>query len=190
MTENEVESSKEEHAIVLDFLPNGYPLDDRPSYKKTPIAQTIGKDHFTLLEIVPKTSVFLQPNEQIYIGEGKRERVHHIVGKLAYTKLTGTAKSVLKNIVKKIVTSKPDKYVNFFNMAQPLTMRMHSLELLPGLGKKHMWEIIEERDIEPFKDFADLKKRVKLMPDPQKAIQKRIIKELSTEQKHNLFVDN
>ena len=185
----ELQLSKEEYCIVLDFLPNGYPMDDRPSYKKTPIAQTIGRDHFVLLEIVPKTGVFLQPNEVIYIGEGKRDKVHHIVGKLPIDRLTGTAKNTLNEVVKNIVEKHPEKFIEFFNKALPLTTRMHQLELLPGLGKKHMWEIIEEREVKPFKDFSDLKKRVKLMPDPEKAIIKRILSELTGAQKHYLFVE-
>jgi putative nucleotide binding protein len=184
------EHTKEEYAVVLDFLPNGYPLDDRPSYKKSPVAQAIGKQKFTLLEIVPKAGVFLQPNEEIYIGEGKRDKVHHIAGKLEHSKLTGTGKNTLKLVIKNIVETNQKLFVGFFNNAQPLTMRMHSLELLPGLGKKHMWEIIDEREVEEFKDFADLKKRVKLMPDPEKAIIKRILQELQGNQKHYLFVDN
>ena len=66
---------------------------------------------------------------------------------------------------------------------------MHSLELLPGLGKKHMWQILEERRGEPFKDFDDLKKRVKLIPDPEKIIIRRILKELEREEKHYIFLD-
>ena len=62
--------SKEEVAIVLDFLPNGYPFDKRPSHRKTAIAQALGKEHFVLLELVPKKDVFLQPYEEVYIGEG------------------------------------------------------------------------------------------------------------------------
>jgi putative nucleotide binding protein len=80
------------------------------------------------------------------------------------------------------------KFVDFFNKSQPLSTRMHTLELLPGLGKKHMWEIIEERRGEPFKNFEDLKTRVKLMPDPKKMIVKRIIMEIMGQEKHRLFV--
>ena len=48
--------------------------------------------------------------------------------------------------------------IEFFNKAAPLTTRMHQLELLPGLGKKHMWEIIEERKDKPFESsFPDFK---------------------------------
>ena len=59
----EMQQEKEEHAIILDFLPNGYPFDDRPMHKKTAIAQAMGKINFTLLELVPKKDIFLQPYE-------------------------------------------------------------------------------------------------------------------------------
>ena len=86
------ERKKEESAIILDFLPNGYHFDERPMYMKTPIAQAMGKEHFVLLELVPKKGIHLQPYEEVYIGEGKRDKVHHIVGKLQKDKLTATAK--------------------------------------------------------------------------------------------------
>jgi len=67
---------------------------------------------------------------------------------------------------------------------------MHQLELLPGLGKKHMWEIIEQRDEKPFESFEDIKKRVKLMPDPEKSVIKRIIHEIEGQEKHFVFVEH
>ena len=183
------EKSKEEAAIVLDFLPNGYPYDDRPMYMKTPIAQAIGKEHFVLLELVPKKGVHLQPFEEVYIGDGKRDKIHHIVGKIALGKLTATAKSELEFVIKDIVGKNEKRFIEFFNKAQPLSTRMHQLELLPGLGKKHMWEIIETRQENPFESFSDLKGRVKLMPDPEKTIIKRILQELEGTEKHKIFVD-
>jgi len=183
------ERAKEEYAIILDFLPNGYPMDSRPSHKKTPIVQAMGKRFFSLLELVPKKDIFLQPHQEIYIGEGKRDQIHHIVGRLPVDKLTRTAKSELEFMIKDVVNKNPDQFISFFNQAQPLTTRMHQLELLPGLGKKHMWQILEERKEASFKDFQDLKKRVKLMPDPEKAVIKRITSEIMGSEKHRLFVD-
>ncbi|MDO8643102.1 MAG: DUF655 domain-containing protein [Candidatus Woesearchaeota archaeon] len=180
--------AKEEYAIVLDFLQHGYPFDKRPSHKKTPIAQAIGKDHFTLLELVPKPGIFLQPYEEVYIGIDKRDKVHHINGKLEITRLTGTASQELHHVVEKMVMDHEQQFIKFFNTAAPLTTRMHQLELLPGLGKKHMWEIIEARDEKLFDNFDDLKKRVKLMPEPKKILVLRIISELEGREKHNLFV--
>ena len=180
---------REENAVVLDFLPNGYPFDKRPSHKKTAVAQALGKDHFTLLELVPKKEIFVQPYEEVYIGEGKREKIHHILGKLPLDKLTATAKSELDFVVKDLVKKKEKDFVEFFNKAQPLTTRMHQLELLPGLGKKHMWQILEARRDKDFESFTDIKKRVKLMPDPEKAIIRRIIAEIGGKEKHRIFVE-
>ena len=95
-----MEGAREETVIVLDFLPNGYPFDDRPAHLKNPIAQAIGKDHFVLLELVPKKEIHLQPYEEVYIGEGKRDKIHHIIGKLTLEKLSTTAKSEVKYVIK------------------------------------------------------------------------------------------
>lgn len=184
-----MEKAKEETVIILDFLPNGYALDERPMYMKTPIAQALGKERFVLLELVPKKEVYLQPYEEVYIGEGKRDKIHHIVGKLILSKLTTTAKTELRHVIGDIIKKNEKRFIDFFNTAQPLSTRMHQLELLPGLGKKHMWEIIEARREKPFESFEDLKKRVKLMPDPEKIIVRRILQELEGSEKHRLFVD-
>ena len=187
MESREEQKTKEEYAIVIDFLPNGYSHDDRPMFKKTPIVQAIGKNNFTLLELVPKKDIFLQPSEEVYIGDKERDKIHHINGRLSLKKLTPTAKAEIEQIIQKIVKENQARFVQFFNNAQPLSTRMHSLELLPGLGKKHMWQILEERRGEPFKDFVDLKNRVKLIPE--KIIIKRILKELEREEKHYIFLD-
>ncbi len=184
---------REEYAIVLDFLQHGYPFDKTPSHRKDSIVQAVGMNMFTLLELVPKEGIFLQPHEKIYIGEGKRDKIHHIIGKLPASKLTTSAQKELAFVVNEIVTREEARFVEFFNKAQPLTIRMHTLELIPGFGKKHMREITEKRDPrwdgKPFTSFADLKARVKLMPDPAKSIAKRIMDEILGEEKHRLFVD-
>ena len=189
MEQEKHEKSKEDTAIVLDFLPNGYSYDERPMYIKTPIAQAIGKGHFVLLELVSKKGIHLQPFEEVYIGDGKRDKIHHIIGKMDISKLTATAKSQLEFVIKDIIKKNDVKFIEFFNKAQPLSTRMHQLELLPGLGKKHMWQIIEIRQEKPFESFADLKNRVKLMPDPEKIVIKRIVQELEGSEKHKIFVD-
>jgi len=180
---------KEENAIVLDFLSNGYPFDSRPSHLKTPIVQAIGKKRFTLLEFCPKKGISLQPSEEVYIGEGKREKIHHILGRLQYDKLTNTAISTLELILKDLVKAREPDFVEFFNKAQPVTIRMHQLELLPGLGKKHMTAILEEREKQPFASFEDIKSRVKLIPDPEKTVIRRIMLEMEGHEKHRIFTD-
>lgn len=187
--ETQEKQVKEDQVIVLDFLPHGYPFDTRPSHKKTAIVQALGKTRFVLLELVPKKDMFIQPHEEVYIGEGKRDKIHHIVGRIGFDKLTATAKNELEFVIKEVVNKDAQRFIDFFNKAQPLTTRMHQLELIPGFGKKHMWEVIEQRNEKPFASFEDLKSRVKLIPDPEKAIVKRILQELMGGEKHNLFVE-
>lgn len=179
---------REEYAIILDFLPNGYAFDKRPFHKKTPVAQAIGKETYVLLELVPKKDCFLQPLEEVYIGEGKRDKVHHIMGRITPDKLTETGKSEVNFVIKDIVLKNEKRFVEFFNKAGPLSTRMHQLELLPGVGKKHMLEILDKRSDKPFESFVDIKERVTLLPDPEKIIQKRILLELGGKEKYYLFV--
>ncbi len=177
----------EEYAYILDFLPQGYPDDPRPLYQREPIIQAIGETYFTLLELVPKRNVEVSLHERVYIGKGYREKIERVRRRLSYDELTSVAKSELPYVLEKIVEMREKEFVDFFNNAQPVTTRMHQLELLPGIGKKTMWEILEERKRKPFESFEDISSRIR-MPDPKKVIVKRIIMELKGEDKYQLFV--
>ena len=178
---------KETHAIILDFLKHGYSQDKRPMHQKSAIAQAIGKDRFSLLELVPKKGEFLQPYEEVYIGDEKRDKIHHIAGRITLDKLTSTAKVELDFIIKDLVKKTEARFIEFFNKAGPINIRMHQLELLPGIGKKHAQEIIERRMEKEFDSLDDIRKRVKLLPNPEKVIIRRIYSELNNEDKHKIF---
>ena len=175
---------KEEYAIILEYLPNGYPLER----KMMPIAQAIGELNLTLLELVPRRGVSLDIGERVYIGEGKRDKIYYILGRLPREKLTESAKHPLQEFVKKIISERESKFLEFFNKSEAINKRIHQIELLPGLGKKHMQEILKQRKERPFESFQDMRKRIQNLPDPEKAIEKRIIKELTSLERHNLFV--
>ena len=177
---------REEQAIILDYLEHGYAFET--TSMKTSIAQALGTTHLTLLELVPKKGVHLQPYAEVYIGEGKRDDIHHIKGRIPLDKLTSTARSELPHALEKEIDNDEPRFLDFFNKAQPLTMRMHQLELLPELGKKHMWEILEARKEKPFESFEDLKNRVKLLPNPKQVVVKRILVELEGKDKHKIYI--
>ena len=174
---------KEEYAIILEYLPNGYPLEK----KMMPIAQAVGKDKLVLLELVPRRGVKLEIGESVYIGQGQRDKIYYILGRLNREKLTEAAKNQLKGVVEKIVKEREKDFVKFFNEAQAINKRVHQVELLPGLGKKHMQEILKQREEKPFESFEDLKQRIPNLPDPKKAIEKRILQELTNLERYNLF---
>ncbi len=168
----------EEYAIILDYLPLGYVKEGIPTYKRKPVAQAVGKEEFTLLELIPKEDVTLDIHQKVYIGSGKREEISRINRRLKYDDLTSTAKVELNYVIEEIIKAKEDKFIEFFNEAGPISTRLHQLELLPGIGKKHMWDIIKARKEKPFENFDDVKKRVPMLADPLKLISKRILLEL------------
>ena len=174
---------KEEYAIILDYLPNGYPLER----KMMPIAQAIGKKNLTLLEVVPRRGVSLESGEEAYIGEGKRDKIYYILGRLSGEKLTESAKAQLEEFITEVVKEREAEFVNFFNKAEAINKRLHQIEFLPSFGKKHMQEIIKQRQEKEFESFEEIKKRIPNLPDPEKAIEKRIFTELTTFERNNLF---
>ena len=88
-------TEKDDYAIILDYLPYGYPI----SGKSLPIAQAIGENSFILLELIPRRGISLSPKEKVYIGPEKRDKVYYIAGRLSREKLTETAKIQLQEFI-------------------------------------------------------------------------------------------
>jgi len=175
----------EEYAYVLDFLPYGKP-SSRPGYRPRAVVQVIGEGYFTLLEASVRDGVTLGAYQRVYVGKDRRNEIEYITGRIGYDELTTNAKLELVNLIERIVLNQEEKFVDFFNTAQAITPRMHALELIPGIGKKYMWQIIDEREKKPFSSFQDLQSRVNI-PNPTKLVAKRIIEEMSGESKYRLF---
>ncbi len=180
---------RETYARVLDFLPYGHPDDSRPVYQKKPLVQAIGEDKFVLMELSPKRDKTVVVYERVYIGEGEREVIDHVIKRLRYKELTPTAKMELPFLLEKIVKDDEKRFIRIFNEAKPITTRLHTLDLLPGIGKKLMWAILEERRKGEFSDFEDLTKRVKGLHHPERIIAKRIEEEIIDEDvKYKIFI--
>lgn len=163
----------EEYAIVLDYLPTGKSYSVKPE----PLVQLIGENKFTLLEAVAK-DVEIKVGERVYIGREERDKILLIKGRLSYNDLTEGAKKELQDAIYKIIKSNEKKFVELFNNASSLNIRMHSLELLPGIGKRHLTAILDAREEKKFESFEDITKRVQLLQDPIKLLVDRVIMEL------------
>lgn len=175
---------RDEWVIVLDFLQHGRIGMTRSE----PVAQAIGDKFFSLLEVVIREEAQVKPEERLYIGEGKRDKVKYVRGRVSMADLTVVARDDLPRIVEKIVDADQKRFVDFFNKSGPITTRLHQLELLPGIGKKHMWDVIEARKEKPFETFEEVSQRIKLLPDPKKAIIRRILDEMENKDRYKLFV--
>ena len=177
----------EDFAYVLDYLPHGRPGTTRTSHTSIGVLQLIGESYFTLLEAAPKKDADYNIRDRIFVGKGERALVSHIIGRINYERLTSAAKADLPVVIEEIIKNNEQNIMNFINNSQPVTPRMHSLELIPGIGKRLMFQILEQREREPFKGFDDLKSRINLT-DPLQLIVRRIIEELQGEEKYNIFV--
>ena len=90
-------------------------------------------------------------------------------------------------MVKKAVEERETDFVSFINNAKPISIRVHTLDLLPGIGKKNMEAMLKEREAKPFENFADLHKSVPTLADPAVVFVHRILNELQGDEKYYLF---
>ena len=179
----------EEYAYVLDCMPQSS-MASRGMKKET-ICYAVGDQEFKLFELVPKDGVELFSGDRVYIGKDQklREQIDHVKRRIEHKDLSNFASGELEHVVLQIVMANQDRFIRFYNDAQPLTLKKHMLEELPGLGKKMMQAILEERKTAPFKDFADLDARVPMLKGGAKLIVERIILEISdSERRRYLFV--
>ncbi|MGP8076231.1 MAG: DUF655 domain-containing protein, partial [Thermoplasmata archaeon] len=101
---------------------------------------------------------------------------------------TVSARTELTAALEGVVKRNSGRYLRFFNEAPAVSRRFHLLELLPGIGKKTMQQIVDERKTAPFASFEELEARVHVK-NPERLIVGRIEQELSgVEDKYRLFV--
>ena len=179
------EKKYEEYAYVLDFSPRGKSVVIKG--REGPIVQAIGEERLTLLELLAVENQDFEPGERVRIGKEGREKIVSVLGKLSFEELTPESKSSLLSVVERIVKSNELRYVAYFNELQPLTPRLHGLELIPGIGKTFMKQIVDGRERQPFKSFEEIQQRVGLR-EPAKLLARRIVEELSGGSRINLFI--
>lgn len=172
---------------ILDLLIHGHPEEDKPSWAKTPIAQVLTFPDFVLYEVkVNKNSDIEVQEQKTYEEFLNEEKLKEVLKKIDHNDLTSTSKALIQPILEKEVLKYEEEFINFFNNSTSITPRMHALKLLPGVGQKHMWEILEARQRQKFGTFQDISDRTSIS-NPTKLIAQRIIKELQRDVKYYLF---
>ncbi|WP_255170826.1 DUF655 domain-containing protein [Natrononativus amylolyticus] len=189
MSDVDTDETTVRRAVVLDYLPHGLSDDGRPQYQKSPAGYALGLEDFQLYEIA------FDPDERVTIGNrvvvdpaDERDVVDecHTV---AYEGLTSGAQSELEYVVGDLVEEDEERFVDFYNEAQPITLRLHQLNLLPGIGKKLRNGILDERKRKPFESFEELEERVSGLHDPDDVLVQRILEELRDDDlKYRTFV--
>ncbi len=175
----------EEYAYVLDFTQRAKSSTVRG--KEGMIIQAVGEERLTLLELLGAQNLSVEIGERVYIGREGRDKVMSVLGRLEYEYISQSAKNELPSVIEKIVITNQKRFIDYINMAQPMTPRIHALELIPGIGKTYMMTIIKEREKKKFESFSEIQQRVGLR-EPAKLLAKRIVDEITGEARMNLFV--
>lgn len=175
----------EEYAYILDYMQNGKSSIVR--MREGVIVHAIGEEHLTLLELLGINNEKFSIGERVFIGKDGREKIISVLGRLDYNHISQSAKNELPTVIEKIVNVNEPRFVEYFNSSQPMTPRVHSLELIPGIGKTYMKSILDEREKRKFESFLDLQNRTGLR-EATKLIAKRIYEEISGETRMNIFV--
>ena len=169
----------------MDFIPNGRSTVIRG--REGSIVQAIGEENLVILEILSTNNVTFDSGERIYIGKEGRKKIISVLGRLNYGDLSANAKNEIPYVCEKIVLANEQRFVKYFNESMPVTPRLHSLELIPGIGKTYMMQILNGREKLPFVSFEDISKRSGLR-DVVKLVTRRIIEELQGNTRIFLFV--
>ena len=173
-------------AVLLDVLPNGRPDDDRPGYQKSPIAYGLGVTDFRLYEIALLDDADVSVSDRLPLGEDGPVGRYREVG---FDDLTRNAAAEIEYAVEAIVDGDERRFVDFFNEAGPITLRLHQLNLLPGIGKKLRNNVLDERKRGPFESFEDLTDRISGLHRPREVIVERIVEEIREDDlKYRTFV--
>ena len=173
-------------AVVVDFLPRGSPSDDRPQYERSPVAFAVGEADFRLVEAALTDDAGVNIGDRIEI-DPSGENVEDL-RTAGYDELTSTAESELEHATNAIIDADTRRFVDFYNDAQPITTRLHVLNLLPGIGKKLRNNVLDERKRKPFESFGDVEERVSGLHSPREVLVERIVEELREEDlKYRVF---
>ena len=178
----------EEYGYLLDYFNDKRVIEirGRKIFIRGLIGQIIGEERFILMEFKLNEDASYKEIERIYIGKGERFKAIRFIRYVTYDELTYKSKENLPRAVEKAIRVNEERWIEFFNRAGLITPRTHTLELLSLIGRKTVEKILEEREKEKFKNFDDIRNRIKI--DPVRAIVDRILDEIKGECTHYLFV--
>jgi putative nucleotide binding protein len=176
-------------AVVLDSLPNGRPDDDRPQYKKSPLAYALGVENFGLYELTLTDEAHVLVGDRLTVEPREEREAVASARRVGFDEVSSAARSELEYALEELIDADERRFVDFYNDAQPITLRLHQLNLLPGIGKKLRNDILDERKRKPFDSFEDLDDRVSGLHRPREMLVERIKEELREEDlKYRIFV--
>ena len=109
----------------------------------------------------------------------------YIVKRISFVQIPLGTEYTLEETLTNLVKEQEQKFVKFFNEARPITVKLHQLTLIPGIGQKRMWTILDARKVKLFDSFKDFEIRAGVDPVPM--LVKRLQQELTGNERYYLF---
>lgn len=184
------ESDSADEAIVLDYLARGDSDADRQQFRRSPVAFAVRPADFALFALALSEDADVSIGDRVVVDGPDVHPEIEAARRVAYDDLSGGAQSELEYVVEEVIEAEEERFVDFFNDAQPISLRLHQLNLLPGIGKKLRNNILDQRKRQPFESFEELEERVSGLHDPKGVLVDRVLEELQqTDLKYRNFVD-
>ncbi|UCG00579.1 MAG: DUF655 domain-containing protein [Candidatus Heimdallarchaeota archaeon] len=172
--------------FVIDFYPQGKSLSHRRFEDYNPLAVVVTAENFQFYDVILAMGSRFSVGEDLLLSPRNRSILRLV--QIRYNQLSSSAQDNLPAIIKKIVMYFEARYIKFLNQAHPLTSQMHQLQLLPGIGQKRIWSILEARKTNFFSSFDDFSKRTNIS-DPVSIFTNRILLEIEESPKYYLFMN-
>jgi len=164
-------------AVVLDVLRHGRSDDDRSQFRRQQVGLAVADDGFTLYEFVTDDDADVSIGDRVRLAPEAEPGIER-VNVVRYDDLSAGAQSELEYVVEEIVEADQTPFLTFFNEAGPISLRLHQLSLLPGIGDTLRDKILDERKRAPFESFEDLEDRVSGLHDPKGIVTERVLEEI------------
>lgn len=176
-------------AIVLDYLAHGVSDDGRPQYERSPVGYAVDVEDFTLYELALDEETRVTIGDEVVVEPRNEREIVVDANEIDYGDLSSGAASELEYVIEDVIEEDEQRFADFYNDAQPITLRLHQLNLLPGIGKKLRNAVLDERKREPFDSYEDLADRVSGLHDPADILAERILEEIQNDDlKYRIFV--
>ncbi|WP_297980247.1 DUF655 domain-containing protein [uncultured Methanobrevibacter sp.] len=154
----------------------GLILSQKVSKDNNNIANVVGTNKFTLINIELNENIDLKAQDKILLTKDSKE-VKKLNHRLSYDDLSKEEQKELDKAIHSIVISNENKYVKFFNNQSKDGTKLHFLD---GISRKLGSKILDEKELNgDFKSFEDIDERISFIEDSENLIAKRVLYEIS-----------
>jgi len=183
--------NREYYGIILYFDRRSISFKRRGNIirlRNSLIGEVLGEEYLKFLKVQLNHDIVVNPMERVCLDGPYRRKVARVIGLVRYQDLSPKSREVLEDAIEKVVRINELKWVDFFNKSGLFTHKVHVLELLPGITKKKVDVIVDEREAQPFASFKDIRERTGI--DPVKSIKEKILEEITGDAKYYILTRN